>query len=191
MQKVIGQSVLVGMCFIALSACQNTQHAIKTAQIRYAALTPNAEATVKIFCSGTNTCEFERIGNVPVVSDTTHLVSNEAIQKGFVRLKASSTLQSNALYLTVPAQQYEVVVRFYPISIDRAETIHVIHPFKANKTYTFTMYRDRVKRANNLLNAAVPDPLCVKVMEEKRVVRRFCKPYNVLTGLGEFVEQKN
>lgn len=191
MQKLIGQSLLLGMCLIGLNGCQNTQQAIKTAQIRYAALTPNVDATVKIFCTGTNTCEFERIGQVPLVSETTHLVSSEAIQKGWVRLKATSTLQSNALYLTVPAQQYEVVIRFYPISIERAETIHVIHPFKANKSYTLMMYRDRAKHVNNLLNAAVPDPLCVKLIEDKRVIRRFCKPYNVLTGLGEFVEQKN
>ncbi len=47
----------------------------------------------------------------------------------------------------MPAKQYEVVIRYYPISPDRAETIHVIHQFKANHRYMFKMYRDKSNRS--------------------------------------------
>ena len=30
----------------------------------------------------------------------------------------------------------------------------------------------------------------VELQQEQTTIRRFCKPYNVLNGLGEFVEQK-
>jgi len=52
------------------------------------------------------------------------------------------------------------------------------------------MFRDRSSRTGSLLNVSAPDPLCVDLQQEKRTIRRFCRPYNVLTGLGEFVEKK-
>ncbi len=42
----------------------------------------------------------------------------------------------------------------------------------------------------SLLNVSAPDPLCVDLVQNSKTIRRFCKPYNVLNGLGEFVEQK-
>jgi hypothetical protein len=74
--------------------------------------------------------------------------------------------------------------------MDRAERISVIHHFKPNTSYTFKMYRNRTKQAGSLLSVSAPDPLCVVLLQDQHPIRRFCKPYNVLTGLGEFVEQK-
>ncbi|MBF7683747.1 hypothetical protein I2F27_10510 [Acinetobacter sp. B5B] len=185
MKNMTAKMVLIGMCCLSFSACQTTPKHLVSKQVL-----PN-NSTVKIFCDGAKKCEFERVNHVRIVNETTHLVDYDAIQKGYVRLQLSSTLESNHLYLTIPAQQQEIVIRFYPISLDRAEKINVIHQFKPNQNYTFSMYRDRIKRDNNLLSLSTPDPLCVKLLEGQRVIRRFCKPYNVLTGLGEFVEQKN
>ena len=42
-----------------------------------------------------------------------------------------------------------------------------------------------------LLNVSVPDPLCVDLEQDGHVIRRFCRPFDVTTGLGEFLEQKN
>lgn len=189
MQKAIGCRVFWVACALLLSACQHTQKALDTVNI-YSAHKTNLN--IQVYCAGTEDCEFERLNQMSIVNDTTHLVNHHAIQQGYVRLKSKqTTLTSNALYLNVPSGQNEIVIRFYPISKERAEKISVIHNFKAGKTYTFNMYRARVKRADNLLNASTPDPLCVALMEGQKTVRRFCKPYNVLTGLGEFVEQKN
>jgi hypothetical protein len=52
------------------------------------------------------------------------------------------------------------------------------------------MFRARSRHQGSLLNMSAPDPLCVDLKQNQRTIRRFCKPYNVLNGLGEFVEQK-
>lgn len=191
MLKLISRVVLLGASAVLLSACQHTQKALNTVNI-YTAPKPNLERNIQVYCAGTDDCEFERMDHTPIVNDVTHLVNHEAIQKGYIRLKTGlTTLQSNALYLTAPAGQHEVVMRFYPISRERAEKITVIHNFIAGQSYTFKMYRDRSKRAASLLSVSAPEPLCVALIEGQRTVRRFCKPYNVMTGLGEFIEQKN
>lgn len=185
MKNMIAKMMLIGVCCLSFSACQSTSKHLVSKQVL-----PN-NSTVKLSCDGARKCEFERVNQVRIVSEKTHSVDYDAIQKGYVRLQLISTVESNHLYLTIPAQQQEVVIRFYPISLDRAEKVNIIHQFKPNQTYTFSMYRDRIKRENNLLSLSTPDPLCVKFSEGKHVIRRFCKAYNVLTGLGEFVEQKN
>ncbi len=188
--KIFGHSIALLLCGVFLSACQSTSNMVDTLRIKHASRSVNEQANVKIYCSGTADCQFERVDNVLIVDPVSHRVNSQAIKRGYVHLQAKSLRQPNALYLTVPAKQHEVVVRFYPISQDRAETIHVIHQFAPHQQYTFKMYRDRSKRAGSLLNVSVPDPLCVDLQQGQRTIRRFCRPYDVLTGLGEFVEQK-
>lgn len=189
MLKNIGRGAFLGLSAVLLGACQHTQRAVDTMAIKFIA-PEQRPANVKLYCTGTANCEFERFDNIQIVDDTTHLVNYEAIRKGYVRLNSKTTSYNNSLYLTVPDQQHEVVIRFYPISMDRAEKISVIHNFKANKSYSFKMYRNRSKQSGSLLNVSAPDPLCVVLLQDQHPIRRFCKPYNVLTGLGEFVEQK-
>lgn len=190
MMKIFGHSIALLLCGVSLSACQSTYHMVDTLRIKHATRTVNEQANVKIYCSGTADCEFERIDNVQIVDPVSRRVNRQAIRQGYVHLQAKSLSKPNALYLTVPAKQQEVVVRFYPISPDRAETIHVIHRFAPHQHYTFKMYRDRSKQAGSLLNVSMPDPLCVDLQQGQRTIRRFCRPYDVSTGLGEFVEQK-
>ncbi len=59
-----------------------------------------------------------------------------------------------------------MVIRFYPISRDRAETLHVFHQFKPKQRYTFKMYRERNKQQGSLLNVSAPEPLCVDLLQE-------------------------
>lgn len=186
MTKVFGQCVIAGLLFSTLSACQWVDSA-RIKQVEYAE-SPSSNAL--IYCSGTHNCEFERLGDIFIVDALTHRVNSEAIDKGLVRLQAKTLNQPNALYLSAPAKQQELVIRFYPISPDRAETLHVIHAFKAKQSYTFKMYRDRTRQHISLLNASAPDPLCVDLQQEQKTIRRFCRPYDPQTGLGEFVEQK-
>ena len=88
----------------------------------------------------------------------------------------------------MPEGQHELVVRFYPISKDKAETLHLFQQFKANKRYTLKMFRDRNARSTSLLNASAPDPLCGPVARAESD-SSFCKPYNVINGIAEFVEK--
>ena len=187
MAKVYGQLAVLGLMVASLSACQS----IDTVRVKHVKETQSTESNALIFCAGTEQCEFERLDQIHIVDAQSHRVSREAIQQGIVRLKEKSLNDANPLFLSVPKGPHELVIRFYPISTDRAETLHVFHNFMSQKHYTFKMYRDRTHHKGNLLNASAPDPLCVELQQEQMTIRRFCKPYNVLNGLGEFVEQKN
>ena len=186
MTKVYGQLAVLGLMLACLSACQS----FDTTRINHVEETESTKLNALIFCTGTEQCEFERFDQMPIVDAQSHRVSREAIEQGVVRLQTKLLEEPNALFLSVPAGQHELVIRFYPISKDRAETLHVFHKFNAQKHYTFKMYRDRTRHQGSLLNVSAPDPLCVELQQDQKTIRRFCKPYNALNGLGEFVEQK-
>lgn len=190
MKRRLPRSILlclgVGM---TLTACQNSTNMVD--QVRIAQNTVGNEAeNATLYCSGVENCEFERINDIAVIDAKSHRISQQAMEQGIVRLHGSVFSRKQQVYLNVPAKQYEVVIRFYPISPDRAETFHVIHAFKPHQSYTFKMYRDREKRSDSLLNVSAPEPLCVDLQQEQHTIRRFCRPYDVVTGLGEFVEKK-
>lgn len=172
---------------LLLSACQ----LVDTAQIKQVPETKATQNNALIYCTGTNNCEFERFNAIQIMDSDQHKVYREAIQAKILRLQRSHVGKKNALYLSVPAGSHELVVRFYPVSKDRAEKLHLIHNFKAKSRYTLHMYRKRNStQSTSLLNASVPDPLCVDLKQAQKTIRRFCKPYDALIGLGEFVEQK-
>jgi hypothetical protein len=113
-------------------------------QVRIAQNTVGNKAeNATLYCSGVENCEFERINDIAVIDAKSHRISQQAMEQGIVRLHGSVFSRKQQVYLNVPAKQYEVVIRFYPISPDRAETFHVIHAFKPHQSYTFKMYRDR------------------------------------------------
>lgn len=172
-----------------LTACQNIPNVVDQVRIAQTTLENKAD-NVTLYCSGVENCEFERIGDLAVIDAKSHRISQQAMERGIVRLQGSVFSRKQQVYLNVPAKQYEVVIRFYPISPDRAETFHVIHAFKPHQSYTFKMYRDRAYRSGSLLNVSVPEPLCVDLQQEQHTIRRFCRPFDVSTGLGEFIEKK-
>ena len=172
-----------------LTACQNAPNVVDQVRIAQTTLENKAD-NVTLYCSGVENCEFERIGDLAVIDAKSHRISPQAMERGIVRLQGSVFSRKQQVYLNVPAKQYEVVIRFYPISPDRAETFHVIHAFKPHQSYTFKMYRDRAYRSGSLLNVSVPEPLCVDLQQAQHTIRRFCRPFDVSTGLGEFIEKK-
>ena len=144
----------------------------------------------RVYCLGVENCEFERLDQTVIVSAETGRVTRAAIEQGLVRLRTKRISDANSLYLSVPKGQHELVIRYYPISPERAETFHIFHNFQASQQYQFVMYRKRTKQHRNLLSASSPDPLCVAIQRNRQTIRRFCRAYNVETGLGEFKEQK-
>ena len=191
MRRRLARSILLCLCVgTTLTACQNAPNVVDQVRIAQNMLESKADNTT-LYCSGVENCEFERIGDIAVIDAKTHRISQQAMGRGIVRLHGSVFSRKQQVYLSVPAKQYEVVIRFYPISPDRAETFHVIHAFKPHVRYTFKMYRDRTHRSSgSLLKVSVPDPLCVDLQQEQHTIRRFCRPFDVSTGLGEFVEKK-
>lgn len=190
MRRILARNILLCLCVgTTLTACQNTQNVVDQVRIAQNTLEQRAN-NATLYCSGVENCEFARIDDTEVINATSHRISREAMERGIVRLQGSVFSRKQQVYLSVPAKEYEVVIRFYPISLDRAETFHVIHEFKPYLNYTFKMYRDRPKGSGSLLNVSAPDPLCVDLQQEQRTIRRFCRSYDVRKGLGEFVEKK-
>ena len=190
MKRRLAYSILLCLGLATtLTACQNAPTVVDQVRIAQTTL-ENKVNNATLYCSGVENCEFERIGDIAVIDAKSHRISQQAMERGIVRLHGSVFSRKQQVYLSIPAKQYEVVIRFYPISPDRAEMFHVIHDFKPNQNYTFKMYRDREKRSDSLLNVSAPEPLCVDLQQEQHTIRRFCRPYDVVTGLGEFVEKK-
>ena len=190
MKRRLAYSILLCLGLATtLTACQNAPTVVDQVRIAQNTL-ENKVNNATLYCSGTESCEFERINDIVVMDAKSHRISRQAMEHGIIRLDGSVFSRKQQVYLSIPAKQYEVVIRFYPISPDRAEMFHVIHEFKPNQSYTFKMYRDREKRSGSLLNVSAPEPLCVDLQQEQHTIRRFCRPYDVSTGLGEFVEKK-
>lgn len=180
------QMAVLGFATTLLSACQS----IDTARIKHAEKNNQHKHNALVYCTGTENCEFERLDQIQIIDSKHGKLNSDAIKAGILGLQTKSLKQPNALYLSVKPGQHELVIRFYPISPDRAETLHVIHRFQADREYHFKMFRQRGKQRGSVLNVSAPDPLCVDLQQQRKTIRRFCRPYNVLTGLGEFVEQK-
>ena len=190
MKRRLAYSILLCLGLATtLTACQNAPTVVDQVRIAQNTL-ENKVNNATLYCSGTESCEFERINDIVVMDAKSHRISRQAMEHGIIRLDGSVFSRKQQVYLSIPAKQYEVVIRFYPISPDRAEIFHVIHEFKPNQSYTFKMYRDRAYRSGSLLNVSAPEPLCVDLQQEQHTIRRFCRPYDVSTGLGEFVEKK-
>ena len=190
MKRRLAYSILLCLGLATtLTACQNAPTVVDQVRIAQNTL-ENKVNNATLYCSGTESCEFERINDIVVMDAKSHRISRQAMEHGIIRLDGSVFSRKQQVYLSIPAKQYEVVIRFYPISPDRAEIFHVIHEFKPNQSYTFKMYRDREKRSGSLLNVSAPEPLCVDLQQEQHTIRRFCRPYDVVTGVGEFVEKK-
>jgi len=189
MTKFIGYSVIIGLSSLVLSACQSTQ-TVDLMRIKNAEIKQYSQNTVRVHCSGAERCEFARLNDLVIVDEKTRRINRKAIQQGYLKLKVGEALDPNGVYLTIPPQQHEIVIRFYPITREHAEVFHVIHSFKANQKYTFRMFRQRSQGSGSLLNVSAPTPLCVDMIVEKRTIRRFCRPHDAMTGVSEFKEQK-
>lgn len=185
MNKLFVRFALLGVSVASFVACQS----INTSRIKTVKETENTLQHAQIYCAGTNDCQFERLDKIRIMNVENQRLEKAAVNAGILRLQTKSLRDRNPLYLSVPAGQHEVVIRFYPISQEKAEQLHVIHHFKANQRYVFKMYRKRSKQQGSLLNVSAPEPLCVDLMQEHKTIRRFCKPYNVLNGLSEFTEK--
>ncbi|WP_173911641.1 hypothetical protein [Acinetobacter sp. Marseille-Q1618] len=186
MIKVFDYRIVIGVFSILLSACQMSDVSrVKKAEKKY----HDPLNTVSIYCTGAESCEFGRLNNITLIDENTHRVDSAAIEKGYLKL-SNQDPKNRTLFLSVPANQYELVIRFYPISQQHAEVFHVIHHFKAHQNYTFKMYRKRSENAGSLLNVSAPSPLCVDMLQAEQTIRRFCRPYNAETGLSEYIEQK-
>lgn len=181
-------SVLTG-----LVACQPLPPARKMvltpAQVSMAPAPVARADQVRIYCSGGVGCRIDRLDGVSLYQADGIKLSAEAEQAAVMqkdRVDRDPDLQH---FVVTNTGTHQVRVQFYPVTKERAEQFVLIHRFKAGHVYRLHQYRDRKQQAASLLAAATPDPLCIELLENQRQIRRFCRPFDPQTGLGEFVEQ--
>lgn len=198
----IGLNILLSVGLVAfMSACQQTpvvkniETPIKPLAVKQIKLLQESskEGLVSLHCSGGAGCEFAKLNDMVIIEEASKQPSVDALTSAVVRYeyKQPETLQNTQYFIAMRPGTHEVKVRFYPVTWDRAETFTLIHQFQANRDYSLRMFRQRgAASAGSLLSVATPDPLCIQLIENDKVLRKFCRPFDPVTGLGEFVEQK-
>lgn len=157
-----------------------------------------------IACLGTYHCEITRIDQTPIIAAETHqpvdrnivivrpdkdktsLVDNKSVK--LVPLSASGISGLTNYYARVKPIKREVQVNFYPENnLSYVERFTVIHDFVAG-TYQLRAYRlQPEQKDSSLLSSASPNPLCIDLIQDGTVERRFCKQVDA-ERQGEFVE---
>lgn len=119
--------------------------------------------------------------------DTIPLVNNQSVK--VVPLTASGMPNLINYYARIKPIKREVHVNFYPENnVDYIERFALIDEFKEPGTYLLRAYRQKSSKDNgSLLNAASPEPLCIDLLKDNLLQRRFCKQADS-ERQGEFVE---
>ena len=157
-----------------------------------------------IACLGTYHCEITRIDKIAVISAESHQPINSSMvmkmpnkydkpladdkEVRLVPLASSGIAGLTTYYARVKPIKREVQVNFYPENnLGYVERFTIIHEFVAG-TYQLRAYRMRPQQENSsLLANASPNPLCVDLIQDGSIERRFCKQADT-ERQGEFVE---
>jgi hypothetical protein len=202
-QAVMQQWKLINLALVlgVMTGCQllpNQSADIATVNSREGNLTPMTLSShkesklVELHCSGGIACEFAQVNGVDVIDPVTRRPMDDALKTSMIRYEEAGLTQLNhaQYYVAMQAGTSEVRVRFYPVTQDRAENFTLIHNFRPTKKYQVKLFRQRSASSASLLSIAAPGTLCVDLLEDDQVNRRFCRPFDPITGLGEFVEQR-
>ncbi len=189
----------------SLAGCQLMPNPEAKAQPRLSAHTlsvlesPLPKGLISLHCTGDITCEFGKLNNTVLVNEGSKEPTKEAISAALMRFESVLPAQplnagqqpASKYFVAMPPGKHEVKMRFYPITPTRAENFTLIHHFVQGKSYQLSMFRHRdTSGSTSVLNMATPEPLCVQLFENKKVIRKFCRPFDPTTGLGEFIEQR-
>ena len=193
--KLLKAALIIATTLTTLSACQSLPFGAGKDARKVNSNAKSAQHT-QLSCTGVPSCAFERVRQwqgsalkaYEVNTDAAPNRTQHLLQRLRFKDRVPALMQRQTLQL--PADEYEVVIHFYPISPERAEVFHVIHAFKPQQQYVFKMYRKRDASAGSLLNVSTPDPLCVDLTQAEQVIRRFCRTFDAAKGTGEYVEQK-
>ena len=177
----------LGMMVVCLAACQNSAQVVDGYKILQSVV--ESKGVTKLSCGAKLGCDFERIDDVAVIDEETKRPTATAIEQGLVRIEGSVFSPTHEYALSITEGDHEIAVRFYPVSVERAERFHLIHNFQAKHRYQLQMYRQRDEVGQSLLSVATPGKLCVDLLQDQIALRRFCRDHDVMTGLGEFIEQ--
>lgn len=193
--RFLQSALLVGIACGMLTGCQSTTQVKSTVIDTYKILQHGdiraGSNTLRLSCEASQGCEVERIDDIIIIDEQTRRPTSQAIERGMLRMEGSVFSVRHQYAISMPAGVHELKVRFYPTSGERSEKFHVIHQFLAGHNYKLVMYRKKsASTGGSLLNVAMPNALCVDLLQDDLALRRFCRPHDVVTGLGEFVEQR-
>jgi len=124
---------------------------------------------------------------MPVDMDMTPLVNKNAIK--IVPLAPSSMPGLTNYYARIKPAKREIHVNFYPENnMGYVERFAMIHDFTEAGTYQLRAYQKKIsEKSGSLLDTASPEPLCIELLQDTKVQRRFCKQLDT-EHQGEFVE---
>lgn len=164
---------------------------------------------VNIACVGTYHCEITQIDQTLVIAPDSHTPVNPAMLVSaadmdkphqlppltskksvkVVPLTASGMAGVTNYYARVLPAKREVHVNFYPENnVGYVERFALIHEFVQPGTYQLRAYRKKTSPdSGSLLETASPNPLCIDLIHNNAVIRRFCKQADTKRQ-GEFVE---
>lgn len=183
---------IVGLCIALLLAGCQSQPTVNRVVDTYKILQSKTQReTAYLSCSASIYCYFARVDDIVILNEKTKRPTPKAIEQGLLRLEGSLFAVQNQYALSLLDGSHEIVVWFYPVSDERVEAFHFIHAFKAGHNYKVVMYRQKSTTNGSLLQMAAPGDLCVDLLQDDNVVRRFCRAYNVMNGgMGEFLEKR-
>ncbi|MGO2231465.1 hypothetical protein [Psychrobacter sp.] len=172
---------------------------------------------VNIACVGTYHCEIVQIDKKSIIASNSHepadptmlaarpegaetntkraigaempaLADKKSVK--VVPLSASAIEGLTNYYARVLPAKREIHINFYPEdNLGYIERFAMIHDFTDAGIYQLRAYQNKSSdKAGSLLEAASPEPLCIELLQDDEVQRRFCKQLGSGEAQGEFVE---
>lgn len=122
-----------------------------------------------------------------IQAQTILLTDNNSVK--LIALSASGMPGLIDYYASVKPIKREIHVNYYPENnMDYVERFALIDEFKEQGVYLLKAYRQKPTEDNgSLLDNASATPLCIDLLKDKRLQRRFCKALDS-ANQGEFVE---
>jgi hypothetical protein len=170
-------------------------HSLATLKARPEWKMPSFETTdmsgiASVHCAGGVGCQFVSLNGTQLLNPLTGEPTEQGKTDAILRFESPATNYSSQYYLALPAAPHDVEVLFFPVSHARVENFTLTHRFKAGHRYDLKLYRQEREQSASLLSLAGPAPLCIDLLDDDKVDRRFCRTYGFQTMTTSFVEQK-
>ncbi len=143
-----------------------------------------------VHCAGGVGCQFVSLNGTQLLNPLTGEPTEHGKTDAVLRFESPASNNSSQYYLALPAAPHDVEVLFFPVSHARVESFTLTHRFRAGHRYDLKLYRQEREQSASLLSLAGPAPLCIDLLDDDKVDRRFCRNYGFQTMTTTFVEQK-
>ncbi|AXI03255.1 hypothetical protein [Aquirhabdus parva] len=177
---------------LSLSACQSYKE-LETKPVWMMPSLNNANidssGIASVHCAGGVGCQFVALNGVQLLNTVTGEPTERSKTDAVLRFE-SPTSYSSQYYLALSSAPHDVDVQFFPITRSRVENFSVTHRFRAGHRYDLNLYRQSREQSGSLLSLAGPAPLCIDLLDNNQLSRRFCRSYDFQAGTSSFVEQK-